>query len=72
MLNVFRSHRAQLTGSTGLAPHDAQQLAAGFERELRDYDLRTVLPALDGLRERHREVLRGLGVPIVGAGDEVS
>jgi hypothetical protein len=63
--------RALMVGSPeGLTPHDASQLKAAFARELKDFDVRRVLPAMDGLRERQRAKLGQMGVPGVGVGDE--
>jgi hypothetical protein len=63
--------RALMVGSPdGLTPHDAGQLKVAFARELKDFDVRRVLPAMDGLRERQRAKLGQMGVPGVGVGDE--
>jgi hypothetical protein len=68
----FLSLRAKMTGSSGISSNDASLLSAKFAQELREFDLKKAMQALDGLRARHRGKLSELGVPALGGDEQVS
>lgn len=60
-----------MTGNpNGLSPHDATQLSVLFAQELKFFDTKRVLPAMDGLRSRQKAKLAELGVPNMSGSDK--